>query len=106
MPKLIYLAHPFSFSEENLRKATKLIEILGKENHIFSPLHYYHDLVKIKYLPEDIVLERCLDLMRRCDEVWFGHGWQRSKGCQAEHKEALNEFMVIKYLDVDGTFKE
>ena len=95
----IYLAHPYGLDSHNYFKAVKLeTELLYEDPmlHIFNAVRYfshYRDM-----LQENDILERCIDTLLRCDEVWVAKGWEKSTGCKIEIKAAEDCGMVIKYL--------
>jgi len=94
--KLIYVAHPFSGKAENVEKAERILRQLMREypDYVFySPLHatgyYYHDV------PYDKGMEHCLEMLRRCDELWLCEGWEDSRGCSIEYSFAKGMGMPI-----------
>lgn len=95
--KVAYLAHPFGGKRENVDDAKEKVRELVKKfpNHVFlSPLQatgfYYDD---IPYLDS---MKHCLELLSRCDEIWFCDGWQDSKGCMMEYAFAKAKGIPIK----------
>jgi hypothetical protein len=95
--KLIYLAHPFSGKQENVEKAERILRRLMREypDYVFySPLHatgyYYHDV------PYDVGMEHCLEILRRCDELWLCEGWENSRGCGIEYSYARGTGIPIR----------
>lgn len=94
--KLIYLAHPYGGKDENIQSAKKIHELLG--GHIFNPVMYYPMLKEL--YPESVIMELCLDMLSRCDELVVCEGWENSLGCQMEieHAKALNK--SIRYFKV------
>ena len=49
-------------------------------------------------LQENDILERCIDILLRCDELWVAEGWERSTGCKIEIEVAKDCGMTIRYL--------
>jgi len=95
--KLIYVAHPFSGKAENVEKAERILRQLMREypDYVFySPLHamgyYYHDV------PYDKGMEHCLEMLRRCDELWLCEGWEDSRGCSIEYSYAKGTGIPIR----------
>jgi hypothetical protein len=95
--KLIYVAHPFNGEKENVEKVEKIIRRLLTDNPdtvFLSPLHatgfYYHDV------PYDVGMEHCLEMLRRCDELWLCEGWENSRGCGIEYSYARGTGIPIR----------
>lgn len=85
MRKVIYIAHPFQGKPENVEKAEKIIlELIEKypDYTFFSPLHATGFFYFMKSYEEG--MKDCIEMLSRCDEVWFCEGWQDSKGCNIE----------------------
>ena len=87
--KLIYVAHPFLGKQGERRKGGRYCAPAMREypDYVFySPLHaigfYYHDV------PYDVGIEHCLEMLRRCDELWLCEGWENSRGCSLEYSFA------------------
>jgi len=98
--RVIYIAHPFSGDAKNVKKVEKIILGLIQEYPnctFYSPLHntgfFYHD---ISY---EAGMEHCLEMLRRCDEIWFCKGWQKSRGCNIEHNWAVEHGMALKEVE-------
>ena len=87
--KLIYVAHPFNGSEVNVAKATDLLVLLQQqylEQYTFvSPIHGLNVGLAYECLTADIAISNCINLLKRCDEVWAAPGWRESSGCLDEY---------------------
>lgn len=90
--KVVYVSHPFGGKKENQVAADCLIKDLAKvlpEAVYFSPIHAmrrpYHEKGTAGYEWE---LQCAMELMRRCDIVYFAEGWQHSRGCRMERQMA------------------
>lgn len=97
--KVVYLAHPFGGKKENVLKSIDLAAKLTMEYpdiHIFNAAHYFYQYENVLSEPE--IMKRCLDMVGRCDELWLASGWKHSKGCNAEHQEALRLGKMVEYL--------
>ena len=96
--KTIYLAHPFTGDgKKNIEKAgsicrTILFRFRDIDLTIISPLH------ALSYLKEEDqeipsvnakIMNDCLRLLDKCEELWLSPGWEESKGCKQEVKYAL-----------------
>jgi len=83
---MIYVAHPYSDDPVgNMAKVEnilKVMTILHPENTYISPLHTFSWQANIATWEQS--MGNCLDLMQRCDGVYFSKGWQGSRGCRAE----------------------
>ena len=94
--RVIYLAHPYGGDEKNVEDAKRIVKELVKKypDKVFlSPLQatgfYYNDIPYIDGM------NHCLELLSRCDEIWFCDGWQDSKGCMMEYAFATAKRIPI-----------
>ena len=97
--KTIYLAHPYGGLTENICKSIDLERVLLKENsdiHIFNAAAYFHKYKDV--LIEDEILKHCVDMVRRCDELWLSPGWENSPGCVTEYETAVEHGIPVAYL--------
>jgi hypothetical protein len=90
--KFVYVSHPFGGKEENREKADRLIHnlVCSLPDVVYlSPIHAmrrpYHEKGTVGY---DWELQCAMELMRRCDIVYFADGWQHSTGCRMERQMA------------------
>ena len=94
-----YVAHPYSGKAENKAKVEAIIKQRLKDDPLklyISPIHllgYYYD--DVEYLAG---LNKCLELLRRCDVLLLCWGWETSAGCRAEKLFAEKNGIPIKYL--------
>ena len=105
MKKLVYVAHPLRGDVPgNMQRIEEIMRELSEEHrdcNFFSPLHGYafHD-------PEDdqaLVMERCLDMLDRCDEIWVFGDWTRSEGCTREVRHATCRGKTILFCAGDSS---
>lgn len=97
--KVVYLAHPYGGKRENVYKSVDLATELSMAHpdiHFFNAAHYFYQYEGV--LTEEEIMKRCLDMVRRCDELWLAPGWKHSKGCNAEHMEATSLGKMIGYI--------
>jgi hypothetical protein len=99
MRKVVYIAHPFQGKAENIKRVENIIiGLVHKHPDIvfYSPLHatgfYYFE----KTYEEG--MNDCIEILRRCDELWLCLGWENSTGCNLEKKYAEAKGIPIKYL--------
>lgn len=100
--KLIYLAHPFGGLKSNVCKSIDLASRLTLENsdiHIFNAAHYFYQYKGV--LVEEEIMKRCIDMVKRCDEIWLAPGWTESKGCVKEYEAARLAEIKVVYLPAD-----
>ena len=94
--KMIYISHPFTGDEANNRKKaqsiTKTLAQNCKEVLFVNPLETLQALNDTGHTYE-AVMEQAVELMSRCDEVIFCNGWQESRGCNQELREAKHRGM-------------
>lgn len=125
--KLVYVAHPYGGSPENAEAVKQIIEALAEGNHplLANPtapmtptVPAVHarisitttDLMQAVYVspihqqgfmyagtPYLAGLQKCLELLRRCDVLLLCGDWQNSKGCLAEFGFAMARKMPIVF---------
>lgn len=82
---MIYIAHPFTGNEERNRKMAVRIQRglqeADPENCYINPLAAFGALEGMDYME---ILEQCLELLYRCDEILMTPGWKESRGCRLE----------------------
>lgn len=98
--KLVYIAHPFGGKRRNVRRVEHIIKRLLKTHNgttFYSPLHatgfFYNEL------SHEEGMKHCVEMLKRCDELWLCEGWIKSRGCLIEHSYAVQHNMPIIYLD-------
>lgn len=112
--KLIYLAIPYSWDPKtSFLIANEVTAKLMMEGYIiFSPISHTHHLseeMPSEYqFDHDFWLNQDLEILRRCDEVWFvqidgaeNKLIQESFGCQKEMYTAIQNDKPIKFYDYD-----
>lgn len=107
---IIYIASPYSHSDENVRLARfqKVAEYAGELTAggklAFSPITYGHVLATIKEMPTDWEFWQsfCISFLSKCDElhVLKLDGWDKSQGVEAEINWAVEHIIPVKYIDV------
>lgn len=119
--KLVYVAHPYGSDEKNAQAVKQIIEDLTEGNHplLVSPmvtaLHTSDGIPSTELLQAVYVspihqqgfmyegtpylagLQKCLELLRRCDVLLLCGDWQNSKGCLAEFGFAMARKMPIVF---------
>ena len=125
--KLVYVAHPYGGDEKNAQAVKQIIEDLTEGNHplLANPtapmtptVPAVHarisitttDLMQAVYVspihqqgfmyagtPYLAGLQKCLELLRRCDILLLCGDWQNSKGCLAEFGFAMARKMPIVF---------
>lgn len=97
--KLVYLAHPYGGQRVNLCNAMDLGNKLTFEYpdiFVFNAVPYFRQFRDA--FPEKNIMERCLDMVRRSDELWLAPGWTNSEGCVREYMCARAEKKPVRYL--------
>lgn len=95
---LIYVAHPFLGKSENVQKVEGIIKQLIRVHpnySFYSPLHavgFLYNLMDYKS-----GMKHCFTTLRRCDELWLCHGWEKSVGCNMEVAHA-KEYGIPIYI--------
>lgn len=115
LPKLIYLASPYSSKAEQV--VDRLLEqhsrynealritakLMNAGNYIYSPIVHCHPMAVKFGLPTDWQYWKtyCELVVPRCDEFWIATmiDWDQSTGVLAEKKLAEEEGIPIYYLD-------
>lgn len=120
---LVYIATPWAGDKlGNLFKASKLaalVNVAGKgEWSAVSPITM-NNLIELDMkemgedFPENYWYEATEGLMRRCDAVIFGYGWEKSKGCRQEFEKAFEVGLLLstklsenpEYEDVENILR-
>ena len=100
MRKIIYIAHEFNGDPANVKKVEAIILQLIKlypDYTFYSPLHATGFFYFAKSYEEG--MKDCIEMLSRCDEIWFAGYWQNSKGCSIEFNWADEHHMPIKFVD-------
>lgn len=119
--KLVYVAHPYGGDEKNAQAVKQIIEDLTEgnhpllANHTIIAMHTSDGIPSIELLQAVYVspihqqgfmyegtpylagLQKCLELLRRCDVLLLCGDWQNSKGCLAEFGFAMARKMPIVF---------
>jgi nucleoside 2-deoxyribosyltransferase len=105
--KVIYISHPYSAPSyremrANVHKAAQLAAACMDHGWSFiNPIGNSHSVAKhIERTHADWILLD-LELIDRSDAVIMAKGWEKSKGCRAEHSYALSKNIKIFY-EADG----
>lgn len=127
--KLVYVAHPYGGDEKNAQAVKQIIEDLTEGNH---PLLANHTIITM-HTPDGIPsiellqavyvspihqqgfmhegtpylagLQKCLELLRRCDVLLLCGDWQNSKGCLAEFGFAAARKMPIVFENINNYYE-
>lgn len=127
--KLVYIAHPYGGKPENAQAVKQIIEDLTEGNH---PLLANHTIIAM-HTPDGIPsiellqavyvspihqqgfmyegtpylagLQKCLELLRRCDVLLLCGDWQNSKGCLAEFGFAMARKMPIVFENINNYYE-
>lgn len=112
--KLTYICIPYSYSPElSFAIANEVsAELMLKDEVVFSPISHSHHIAN--YIPKEqrnsseFWLAQDLLILNRCDEllvVKIGENGQelvdKSVGCQAEIKQAVENNIPIKYYEYE-----
>ena len=97
--KKVYIAHPLRGAdrEKNVEEVTKIckkITELFPDVLPISPIHAFSFLDNCGEEGEKKALDLCIELLKSCDEAWFFGEWEKSEGCQIEHKVFGNNNVV------------
>lgn len=127
--KLVYVAHPYGGDEKNARAVKQIIEDLTEGSHplLANPmviaLHKSEGIPSIALLQAVYVspihqqgfmyegtpylagLQKCLELLRRCDVLLLCGDWQNSKGCLAEFGFATARKMPIVFENINNYYE-
>lgn len=107
--KLIYIAHPLRNDVQgNLARIEDIMTFLSESDeqphepdcNFFSPLHAYSYIEPSG--PQQWVMDRCLDMVTRCDELWLYGSWDKSRGCRHEFIHAMRLGKTIKFKDAES----
>ena len=90
---IIYIAGPYRATSEwgvteNIRRAEEAAIAVWKLGHVALCPHkntaYFGGIC-----PDETWLQGDLELLTRCDAVYFIPGWEKSSGCRVEHERAI-----------------
>lgn len=90
---VIYVAHPYASDPKgNVARAAAVCREIAEKCPGVVPVC---PLLAFRYLPEHGPADRgrnmayCLALLERCDELFLAGDWERSEGCLAERRRAV-----------------
>ena len=97
--RVIYIAGPFRAKTQwgimkNVRKAEDASLKLWKLGYAVICPHTMTQHFQDE-CPDEVWLNGCLDLLKRCDAIFLVEGWQESEGALAEYKLAQELGLVI-----------
>lgn len=107
--KLVYIAHPLRNDiNGNMSRIEDIMTHLSEsaqqahepKHNYFSPLHAFSFVEPSG--PQEWVMDRCLDMVSRCDELWLYGRWHESVGCRHEFIHAMRLGKIIKFKDADA----
>ena len=84
-------------------KEVKFLDNYHDSYKVFSPVKV-NGINESKH-PSLIWLGYALDLMSECDEVIFGYGWEKARGCKIEEKAAISYNIPIMKICKRGIRK-
>ena len=90
---VIYIAGAFRGDNawvihNNVLKAEQaMTELIGKGFAVICPHKMTENLQGL--YPDQVFLDMCLEILARCDAVYFLSGWRQSEGASAEYKLAI-----------------
>lgn len=103
--KVIYVSHPYrgktgSIEEinDNLEKINDICrELILTKNDVIviSPIHNYSFMNSND--DQNLILDKCTELLHLCDELWLYGDWINSEGCNYEKEIAKK--LNIKVVD-------
>lgn len=103
MKRTIMISQPMKdlSSEEIIKireKAIRTLEMLGYDviDNFFTDDGFITDATK--HTPV-AYLAKSLDVMSKCDAVYFCKGWEKARGCKIEHEIAKAYGLAIIYED-------
>ena len=90
--KLAYVAGPYraptaAQRQDNIHRARKAAEALWKRGYAVLCPHL-NSANMDGLVDDEIFLQGCLEMVRRCDLVWLLPGWRESEGAVRELEEA------------------
>lgn len=107
--KLIYLASPYSHSNDDIREMNYKIvskiaaNMIFEGNVVLSPISYGHNLLNFCEMPSDwdFWYNFCVTFLLKCDELMVVKmaGWDVSKGVLEEIEIAKNHNIKISFIE-------
>lgn len=110
--KLVYISHPYTTPPGIIANATAIKEICKKVSEFdgIVPLAptYAQSWLDDPYDEQEnlLALSYCIEMLKRCDEVWFFGAWRGSMGCQAEYEAAVTYEIPRKEFVFDNVDDE
>ncbi len=103
MKKVIYVAGPYRAETEwqvvqNIRRAEETALELWKMGWVVICPHKNTAMFG-GALPDEVILEGDLELLRRCDAIYLMKGWQLSDGASREREYARHHNMPLFNAD-------
>lgn len=91
--KVVYVAGPFRAPnaweiERNIRRAEETAMLLIEQMGIMPMIPHANTRFFHGTQTDQFWLDGTMELLRRCDAVFLGRGWERSSGSKAEKAEA------------------
>lgn len=106
---MIYLATPYFHEDSTIRHfrfltASRIAgRLIASGQHVFCPIAHSHSIAAEWELPKGFDYWREYDMwfLSRCDKVLVVkmHGWEQSKGVQAEIEMATKLGIPVEYIE-------
>lgn len=98
--KTVYVAHPLRGNvEENINKVTAICKSIALKGEVIplSPIHAFNFMSAEG--DQTQVMQFCLNLLSKADELWVFGNWGESAGCYAEVAFAFRNNIPIQIID-------
>ncbi len=103
--KVIYVAGAFRGTNawiihENTLKAEKaMVKLIGRGFAVICPHKMTENLQGL--YPDQVFLDMCLEILKRCDAIYMLDNWKTSKGAQKELKLAIKLGKEVFYEELE-----
>jgi hypothetical protein len=97
--KTVYIAHPLRGNvQENIEKVTFICKAIAEKGEVIplSPIHAFGFMSADG--DQTQVMQYCLNLLSKVNELWVFGNWVKSEGCSLEVKYALQNNIPIRYM--------
>lgn len=97
--KTVYIAHHLRGNvQENIERVTSICKDIAKKGEVIplSPIHAFGFMSVEGHQTQ--VMQYCLNLLSKVNELWVFGNWAKSEGCSIEVKYALQNNIPIRYM--------
>ncbi len=87
-------------SEEIVAKKAKMAEYLTERGYRVVNTYFEEEWAQDAQNQSLWFLAKALEVMSKCDAVYFADGWENARGCRIEHEAAKAYGLDVIYEDI------